>query len=38
MDTGVRVETQLGDEASAEKYRKALREQYPGALENGQGE
>jgi type IV pilus assembly protein PilF len=35
---GVRVETQLGDEASAEKYRKALREQHPGALETIQGE
>lgn len=32
---GVRVETALGDEASAEQYRKALRDQYPGAPEAG---
>jgi type IV pilus assembly protein PilF len=30
---GVRVETALGDEASAEQYRRALRDNYPGALE-----
>ena len=32
---GVRVETALGDEASAAQYRKELRDQYPGALEAG---
>ncbi|MEJ2384123.1 MAG: type IV pilus biogenesis/stability protein PilW [Xanthomonadales bacterium] len=35
LSLGVRVETQLGDEASAEQYRRALREQYPGAMETG---
>ena len=30
---GVRVETALGDEASAARYRKALRDRYPGAQE-----
>lgn len=32
---GVRIETELGDEASAEKYRRELRDNYPDALRAG---
>jgi type IV pilus assembly protein PilF len=35
LSLGVRIETRLGDEASAEKYRRELRERYPGAPEPG---
>jgi len=32
---GVRIETELGDEASAEQYRRELRDNYPDALRAG---
>lgn len=32
---GLRIETRLGDESSAEFYRRALQDQFPGALEAG---
>ena len=32
---GVRIESRLGDEASADRYRRALRDRFPGTLEAG---
>ena len=33
---GIRIETALGDEKSAEAYRKELREQFPGSVQAGE--
>ena len=35
LQLGFRIETALGDEKSAERYRIELREQYPGAIQAG---
>lgn len=35
LQLGFRIETELGDEKSAERYRLELREQYPGSIQAG---
>jgi type IV pilus assembly protein PilF len=35
LSLGYNIETRLGDQASAERYRLELMEQYPGAMATG---